>query len=59
MHGEVRNLADGRVEAVFEGDPDAVLTMVNWTQVGPPRAEIVGIEILEEQPEGVTGFRAR
>jgi acylphosphatase len=59
VHGWVRNLFDGRVEAVFEGDPDAVLTMVNWTQIGPPRAEVVGIEIIDEDPEGITGFRAR
>ena len=51
VHGWARNLADGRVELVFEGDPDAVLTMCNWSQHGPPRAQVTHIEITEEPPE--------
>jgi acylphosphatase len=57
--GWVRNCGDGRVEAVFEGDPDAVNTMVNWTQHGPPRAEVADIDVIDEDPAGVTGFYIR
>lgn len=57
--GWVHNRWDGRVEAAFEGPPDAVLAMVNWCGQGPPRAEVVGIEVLEEPVEGVVGFSVR
>jgi acylphosphatase len=57
--GWVRNLRDGRVEAVFEGDPDAVNTLCNWCQVGPPRAQVTGVDIVDEEPEGLTGFSIR
>ena len=36
MSGWVRNRNDRRVEAVFEGDADAVLAMVTWCRIGPP-----------------------
>ena len=56
VHGWVRNRGDGRVEAVFEGPADDVLTMANWMQHGPPRAEVTTIEVEEEDPEGERGF---
>jgi acylphosphatase len=59
VNGWVRNCMDGRVEAVFEGEPDDVLTMVNWTREGPPAAVVVSAEILDEDPIGETGFRIR
>ena len=59
VDGWARNLEDGRVEAVFEGDPDAVLTMCNWCQSGPERAQVTGIEVIEEESEGESGFRIR
>jgi acylphosphatase len=55
--GWVRNREDGRVEAVFEGDPDAVNTLVNWAQHGPPRARVTGIDVTDEEPAGEAGFR--
>jgi acylphosphatase len=57
VSGWVRNREDGRVEAVFEGDPDAVNTLVNWAQHGPPRAEVTAIDVREEDPLGEAGFR--
>ncbi|WP_209439580.1 acylphosphatase [Kitasatospora phosalacinea] len=54
--GWVRNLPDGRVEAVFEGDPDPVEQMVAWTHHGPPRAVVDHVEVHEEQPEGLLVF---
>ena len=59
VHGWVRNRSDGRVEAVFEGDPDLVLTMANWMQHGPPRADVATIDITDEEPEGERGFIVR
>ncbi|MFE1320225.1 acylphosphatase [Kitasatospora phosalacinea] len=54
--GWVRNLPDGRVEAVFEGEPAAVDRMVAWMHHGPPRATVEHVEVLEEQPEGLLVF---
>ena len=42
--GWVRNLSDGRVKAVFEGDEKAVQQVVSWCQQGPPNAYVTGVE---------------
>jgi acylphosphatase len=55
--GWVRNNDDGTVEAVFEGDPDAVTTLVDWAHRGPSGAHVSGVEVMKEEPEGLTGFR--
>ena len=57
--GWVRNLRDGRVEAVFEGPADEVLAMVNWCGTGPPHAEVAGVDLTEEDPAGEAGFSVR
>jgi acylphosphatase len=57
--GWVRNRSDGSVEAVFEGDRFAVAQCVSWCREGPPRAEVLGIEVTEEPPEGLVGFVIR
>ena len=57
--GWVRNLPDGRVEAVFEGREEAVERCVGWCRTGPDLAEVDEVEIIEEDPEGVTSFRIR
>jgi acylphosphatase len=57
--GWVRNLADGSVEAVFEGREDEVMAMVDWCGVGPPRAVVTSIEVTDEAPAGEVGFRIR
>jgi acylphosphatase len=57
VSGSVRNRNDGRVEAVFEGEADAVLAMVTWCRTGPPRAVVTGVEVTDEEPTGETGFR--
>lgn len=56
LAGWVRNLADGRVEAVFEGDAERVAEAVAWTRRGPERAFVAGVEVSEEKPAGLTGF---
>jgi acylphosphatase len=57
VDGWVRNRADGRVEAVIEGDPDAVERLVAWCRTGPPSARVTGIEVFEEEPGQEAGFR--
>ena len=57
--GWVGNRFDGTVEAVFEGAEADVAEMVAWCRIGPPRADVTGIEVVEEPPEGLVGFRVR
>jgi acylphosphatase len=57
--GWVRNCPDGTVEAVFEGDPDSVAAMVDWSRRGPRGADVDRVEESEEAPEGLTGFSVR
>ena len=57
--GWVRNRADGAVEAVFEGESAPVLALVAWCRTGPPRADVERVEVVDEAPEGVAGFRVR
>jgi acylphosphatase len=57
--GWVRNRYDGRVEAVFEGESTAVLAMVTWCRLGPPRAQVTGVDVVDEDPTGETGFRVK
>lgn len=59
VKGWVRNLSDGRVEAVFEGSQDAVDSAVAWSRTGPERAIVASVEVTEEPPEGLSGFGVR
>jgi acylphosphatase len=54
--GWVRNLPDGRVEAVFEGRPDRVQRLVDWAYRGPSQATVVHVDVDDELPEGLSGF---
>jgi acylphosphatase len=58
--GFVRNLPDGRVEALVEGDHEAVIRVERSLRMGPPGARVddVAVEVME--PTGrVGGFRVR
>jgi acylphosphatase len=57
--GWVRNRPDGAVEAVFEGQPEAVDSMVRACEEGPRGAFVEHAEVSEEEPEGLTGFEVR
>jgi acylphosphatase len=59
LSGWVRNLPDGRVEAVFEGLEDPVEAMVEWCREGPRGAEVTDVEAVAEDPEGLQGFDVR
>ncbi len=56
IDGWVRNLPDGRVEAVFEGPPDAVETMIDWCHDGSPAAKVDEVDVEYEQPAAIEGF---
>jgi acylphosphatase len=57
--GWVRNLPDGRVEAVFEGPEIAVIRAVEWARCGPPRAVVTSLEQTAEEPEDLATFEVR
>jgi len=60
LEGWVRNLPDGRVEAVFEGPKDKVQQAIAWCHKGPRYARVESVEVNWEQPEGLSGgFRVR
>ena len=59
VSGWVSNRADGRVEAVFEGESAAVQQMVDWAHHGPPSAEVRGVDTSAEEPTGESAFRVR
>jgi acylphosphatase len=59
LAGWVRNLPDGRVEAVFEGPPNDVEAMVEWCRSGPRGASVTHVESIGEDPEGLEGFDVR
>jgi acylphosphatase len=56
--GQVRNRADGAVEAVFEGEADAVDALIAWCSRGPTGARVDDVKVDLETPTGATGFRA-
>jgi acylphosphatase len=55
--GWVRNTPEGTVEAVLEGEPDAVEELVRWCREGPRGAGVERVDVIEEEPEGLEGFR--
>jgi acylphosphatase len=54
--GTVRNLVDGRVEAVFEGPAASVDALVAWCEHGPRFAHVDRIVVTEEDPLGDVAF---
>jgi acylphosphatase len=57
--GWIRNCADGSVEAVVEGEPEAVERVIRFMRTGPPRARVEDVAITNEPPEGLTSFEIR
>ena len=57
VSGWVRNNPDGTVEAAFEGEPEAVEQMVHFAHEGPRGALVERVEVIEEPPDGLSGFR--
>ena len=59
VSGWVTNREDGAVEAVFEGEPSDVQSMVDWARRGPAHAYVTKLEVIEEEPRGELGFSVR
>ncbi|WP_415755090.1 acylphosphatase [Pseudomonas leptonychotis] len=59
LDGWVRNLEDGRVEVLFEGDEAAVAELADWLQQGPEAAEVALLELQDQALQGIAGFIVR
>jgi acylphosphatase len=60
LAGWVKNLPDGRVEAVFEGPPERVREMVRWCEEGPRNASVEDVDTDFEGSGGdLQGFEVR
>ena len=59
VDGWVRNLADGRVEAAFEGPEDDVESLIEFCHEGSKAARVDDVEVSYEEPQGEDGFRVR
>ena len=57
--GWVSNRPDGTVEAVFEGDDDAVERLISFSRKGPRGAQVDRVDVSEEEPEGLADFTIR
>jgi acylphosphatase len=57
VSGWVRNVPDGTVEAVFEGEQLDVDALVAWCRTGPRAARVAHVQVTREEPEGLQGFR--
>jgi acylphosphatase len=59
LAGWARNCPDGTVEAVFEGRPEAVESMVEWCERGPSGARVDHVDVSWGEPRGESGFAIR
>jgi acylphosphatase len=50
--GWVRNLPDGRVEAIFEGGKMAVTEVIEWCHIGPPKSRVDDVDVRFEKYAG-------
>lgn len=57
--GWVQNLPDGRVEAWFEGEAEAVQSMLRWCKVGPLSAQVQTVVSEVAEAQGFSGFQIR
>jgi acylphosphatase len=56
VSGWAANRPDGTVEAVLEGEPEAVDRLVELCRGGPGHADVERLDVADEEPEGLAGF---
>lgn len=56
LAGSVRNVPDGRVEVIMEGDEASVDALIAWCRHGPRLARVERVEVMDEEPRGLAGF---
>jgi acylphosphatase len=59
LDGWVRNLSDGRVEVLLEGEEAAVRELAAWLEQGPPKAKVTAVALEQQALQGITGFIVR
>ena len=59
INGWVTNRRDGAVEAVFEGDEESVESLVAFARRGPRGAQVERVDVVDEEPGGLTAFSIR
>jgi len=57
--GWVKNLENGKVEAVLEGEKDSVAKIMEWARKGPSIANVENIELEEKEPEYIETFKIK
>jgi acylphosphatase len=56
ISGSARNMPDGTVEVIAEGDGGAVDHLAEWCRSGPSHADVTDVRVTDEEPQGTTGF---
>ena len=59
VSGWVRNRSDGSVEAVAQGEGDAIEALIAWARQGPPAARVSEVEITAAEDPPYSGFELR
>jgi acylphosphatase len=59
VSGWIRNCSDGSVEALIEGDSEAIEELIDLLREGPPGAQVEDVEIEEADREGLSSFEVR
>ena len=59
LAGFVRNLPDGSVECVIEGEREALAQFLSWARKGPPMARVDQVVVTEREAKGEAGFQLR
>lgn len=59
LTGWVRNLTNGQVEAVFEGENVQVEKMIDWCRQGPTYAQVTDLQVTWQSPQQEQDFQIR
>ena len=59
VSGWIRNCSDGSVEALLEGEAEAIEELIDLLREGPPGAQVEDVEIEETDREGLSSFEVR